>query len=63
MRLYRGADRERPVLVAEDDLILTFANALTVYRRFRSYRFSGRFGARNPSLADTTGVAMTQMGS
>jgi len=58
----RGADREGFVLVAEDDLTLTSATALTVSRRFRSHRFSGRFGARNLSLAGTTSVAVTQMG-
>ena len=49
--------------MAQDDLILTSATALTVSRRFRSHRFSGRFGARNPSLAGTPGVAVTQMGA
>jgi hypothetical protein len=48
--------------VAEDDLILASATALTVRRGFRSNRFSGRFGARNPSLAGTRAVAVTQMG-
>src|SRR5215210_2077468 len=62
-RLCRGADREGLVaLVADDDLIRTSATALTVYRRFRSHRFSGRFGVRNPSLAGNRGVAVTQMG-
>jgi hypothetical protein len=60
-RLCPGADREGLVLVTEDDLILT--SALAVSLSFRSHRFSGRFGARNPSLAGTTGVAVTQMGS
>src|SRR5215210_7997513 len=58
----RGTDRQGLVLVAEDDLTLTSATALTVSRRFRSHRFSGRFGARDPSLAGTRGVAVTQMG-
>jgi len=58
--LRRGADREGLVLVAQDDLIPT--SALTVYTRFRSHRFIGRFGARNPSLAGTQAVAVTPMG-
>src|SRR5215210_2817375 len=62
-RLCRGANREGLVLVAEDDIILASDTAFTVSRRFRSHRFSGRFGARNPSLAGATGVAVTQMGS
>src|SRR4029450_10375977 len=62
-RLCRSADRERFVLVAEDDLIFTSATALTVYLRFRSHHFSGRFGPRNLSLAGTTGVAVSEMGS
>jgi hypothetical protein len=60
-RLCPGADRKGLVLVAEDDPILISATALTVCRRLRSHRFSGRFAARNPSLAGTTGVAVTQM--
>ena len=40
----RGADRERLVLVAEDDLVPTSPTALTVSRRFHSRRFAGRFG-------------------
>src|ERR671921_2478230 len=43
-RLCRGADRERLVLVAEDDLVPTSATALTVPRLFRSHRFARRFG-------------------
>ncbi len=61
-RLCPGADREGLVFVAQDDLILASATALTVRRSFRSHRLSGRFGARNPSLAGPTGVAVTQMG-
>jgi hypothetical protein len=61
-RLCRSADRQGLVLVAQDDLTPTSATALTVYRRFRSHRFSGRFGARNLSLAGAAGVAVTQMG-
>jgi hypothetical protein len=62
-RLCRSADREGLVLMAEDDLILTSATALTVCRRSRFHHLSGRFGARNLSLAGTTGVAVTEMGS
>ena len=62
-RLCPGADREGLVLVAQDHLILTSATALAVYRRSRSDRFSGRPGARDLSLAGTTGVAVTQMGT
>jgi hypothetical protein len=62
-RLCRSADREGFVLVAEDDLIFTSATALTVYLRFRSHHFSGRFGPRYLSLAGTTGVAVSEMGS
>src|SRR5215203_6131980 len=61
-RLCPGADREGLVLVAHDDLTWTSATALTVSRRFRSHRFSGRFGGRNPAFAGTRGVAVTQMG-
>src|SRR5215212_1037765 len=61
-RLCRGADSEGLVLVAECDLILSSATALTVTRRFRSHHFSGRFGARNLAFAGITGVAVTQMG-
>jgi hypothetical protein len=62
-RLCRGANREGFLLVAECDLILSSATALTVTRCFRSHHFSGRFLARNHSLAGTTGVVVTQMGS
>src|SRR5215212_4049101 len=61
-RLCPGADREGLVLVAQDDLTWTSSTALTVSRRFRCHRFSGRFGGRNPSFAGTRGVAVTQMG-
>ena len=63
-RLRREADREGVlVLVAERDLILSFATATTGFRGFWPPRFFRGFGSRTAGLTGPRIITVTQMGS